>query len=84
MLLFRDNALAELEAMSISDDSDTDANAWTTTLRLSDRFRLTAYDAAYLERAQRRHLRLTSLDRELRPAGASLGVTLLGSDLHDG
>jgi len=76
---FRDKALTELKAMSITVDSDTDANAWTTTLRLSDRFRLTAYDAAYLELAQRKSLPLASLDRELRQAGAALGITLLGA-----
>ncbi|HME27681.1 MAG TPA: type II toxin-antitoxin system VapC family toxin [Acetobacteraceae bacterium] len=77
--VFRDNALAELATMAITVDSDTDANAWTTTLLLSDRFRLTAYDAAYLELAQRRKLPLASLDRDLRRAGAALGVMLLGS-----
>ncbi len=77
--VFRDNALAELTAMAIAVDPDTDANAWTTTLLLSDRFRLIAYDAAYPELAQRRKLPLASLDRNLRRAGAALGVALLGS-----
>jgi predicted nucleic acid-binding protein len=75
---FRDNALAELAVMDVTVDADTDANAWTTTLRLSDRFRLTAYDAAYLELAQRRRLPLASLDGVLCRAAASLGLTVLG------
>jgi predicted nucleic acid-binding protein len=75
---FRDNALAELAALEITVDLDTDANAWTTTLRLSDRFRLTVYDAAYLELAQRRKLSLASLDRQLCRAAATLGLTVLG------
>ena len=49
------------------------------TLTLAERCRLTLYDAAYLELAQRRRLPLASLDRELRAAGRALGVTLLGS-----
>jgi predicted nucleic acid-binding protein len=75
---FRDAALAELAMMEITVDSDTDANAWTTTVRLSDRFKLTAYDAAYLELAQRRRLPLASLDQPLCRAAISLGLTVLG------
>lgn len=75
---FRNTALAKLRAMSIVVDTDSDAQAWLTTLQLSDRFRLTAYDAVYLELAQRRGLPLATLDKELRAAGATLGVTLLG------
>ena len=44
--------------------------------RLAERFRLTVYDAVYLELAQRRHLPLATLDQEMRNAGAALGVTL--------
>jgi predicted nucleic acid-binding protein len=75
---FRDAALAELATMEITVDSDTDANAWTTTVRLSDRFKLTAYHAAYLELAQRRRLPLASLDQPLCRAAISLGLTVLG------
>jgi len=77
---FRDNALSELAVMSITVDPDTDGHAWTTTLRLSDRFRLTAYDASYLELAQRRKLPLATLDQQLRAAAADLGLSLLGGD----
>ncbi len=75
---FRDIALAELATMEITVDPDTDANAWTTTVRLSDRFELTAYDAAYLELAQRRRLPLATLDQRLCRAAVSLGLTVLG------
>jgi predicted nucleic acid-binding protein len=77
--VFRDMALTRLTAMPITVDPDTDAHAWTTTLHLAERFRLTAYDAVYLELAQRVNLPLATLDLELRAAGAALGVTLLGS-----
>ena len=75
---FRDGALAALATMEIIVDPDTDNNAWTTTLHLSDRFQLTVYDAAYLELAQRRRLPLASLDQPLCRAAAALGLTVLG------
>lgn len=51
--------------LDIAIDPDTDRYAWTGTLGLADRFRLTLYDASYLELAQRRSLPLASLDMEL-------------------
>ena len=74
---YRDQALAELTQMPITIDADTNVYAWTTTLRLAERFALTIYDSAYLELAQRRSLPLATLNAELREA-AALGVTLLG------
>lgn len=78
--VFRDEALTELAAMPITIDPETDTHAWTATLRLSERFALSLYDAAYLELAQRRGLPLASLDRQLRAAGHSLSVALLGAE----
>ncbi|MGI9024749.1 MAG: type II toxin-antitoxin system VapC family toxin [Burkholderiaceae bacterium] len=75
---FRDASLADLRALEVEIDSETDRQAWTTTLELAARYRLTLYDAAYLELAQRLRLPLASLDRELRAAGKALGMTLLG------
>jgi predicted nucleic acid-binding protein len=75
---FRDNALAELAAMAISVDGETDAHAWSATLRLSDQFRLTVYDATYLELARRRQLPLATLDRALRAAALAIGTETLG------
>jgi predicted nucleic acid-binding protein len=66
--------------LPITLDTETTTQVWRATQRLAERFRLTIYDAVYLELAQRKHLPLASLDEELRRAGASLGVTLLGSD----
>jgi predicted nucleic acid-binding protein len=73
-------ALAPLSAMPIAVDPDTDSQVWRTTLHLADRFRLTAYDAVYVELAQRRSLPLASFDKDLRAAGATLGLKLLGGD----
>lgn len=77
-LAFRDAALADLALLDVSTDAHTDAQAWTTTLHLADRFRLTLHDAAYLELAHRRSLPLATLDGELGAAGRALGVPLLG------
>lgn len=75
---YRDLALDDLALLDITVDQDTDRYAWSTTLHLADRFGLTLYDAAYLELAQRRSLPLASLDEELRKAGRSLDVPLIG------
>jgi predicted nucleic acid-binding protein len=75
---YRDESLTKLDAMQITVDADTDTYAWTTTLRLAERFGLSVYDAAYLELAQRRSLPLATLDRELREAAPTVNVTLLG------
>ncbi len=77
---FRDTALARLSALPIAVDPDSDTHVWATTLRFADRFPLTAYDAVYLELAQRRSLPLATLDRDLLQAAATLGVTLLATD----
>jgi predicted nucleic acid-binding protein len=78
--LYRDHSLTALTQLPISIDPDTNAYAWTTTLRLAERFALTIYDSAYLELAQRRSLSLATLDAELREAATALGISLLGSD----
>jgi predicted nucleic acid-binding protein len=75
----RDAALVELATLTILVDPETVVRAWADTLVLSTRFRLTTYDAAYLELAYRRGLPLASLDRELCTAGYELGVELLGA-----
>ena len=68
---FRNAALGDLTLLDIMIDPHTDAQAWTATLGLADRFRLTLYDAAYLELAQRLSLPLASLDDDLRSAHPS-------------
>ena len=77
--VYRDASLAELSYMPITIDADTGTYAWSTILRLAERFSLTVYDAAYLELAQRRSLPLATLDRELRATAPSLNVELLGA-----
>jgi predicted nucleic acid-binding protein len=74
---FRQAALDDLEMLDIRVDPSTNAQAWRTTVQLADKFRLTVYDAAYLELAQRRGLGLATLDVELGAAAASCRVGLL-------
>ena len=69
-----------LHALPIALDSETARQAWDITATLANRHRLTLYDASYLELAQRLHLPLATLDRELRKAAESVGVALLGLD----
>ena len=77
---FRRAALADLALLDIATDQQTDSYAWTDTLNLADHFRLTVYDAAYLELARRSMLPLATLDQELRTAATAIGVTVLGSE----
>jgi len=76
---FRDATLADLALLPIHIDPETDRQAWTATLRFAERHRLTLYDAAYLELAQRRDLPLATLDTELRAAASTENVALLGA-----
>jgi predicted nucleic acid-binding protein len=77
---FPDATLSDLGQLGIVGDPETDGHAWAGTLQLADRFRLTLYDAPYLELAQRRRLPLATLDNDLRAAGKALGTVLLGAD----
>jgi predicted nucleic acid-binding protein len=75
---FRRSALNDLALLDITIDPQTDNQAWAETLVIADRYRLTLYDAAYLELAQRRRLPLATLDQELRAAAVAAGATTLG------
>jgi predicted nucleic acid-binding protein len=79
---FRTAALADLAVLDIAVDAETDAHAWSDTLALADRFRLTLYDAAYLELAHRTGAPLATLDRELRAAAMAAGVKVLDLEGH--
>ncbi len=75
---FRQATLDDLSLLPISLDPETDLRAWDATLQLAHLHRLTLYDAAYLELAQRRALPLATLDRDLRTAARAENVVLLG------
>ncbi len=67
-----------LRDLPVTIDVETAGQAWAATSRLAAVHRLTIYDAAYLELAQRLSLPLATLDTKLRAAAAALGITLLG------
>jgi predicted nucleic acid-binding protein len=73
----RAEALRLLGSLPLEVDSETASHAWGSALRLADSFRLTLYDACYLELAQRRGLPLASLDSDLRAAARKLKIPLL-------
>jgi predicted nucleic acid-binding protein len=75
----RTKLAAFLRDLPITLDVDTASHAWETTARLAERFKLTTYDAAYLELAQRRQLPLASLDQDLRDAAATMRIEILGT-----
>jgi predicted nucleic acid-binding protein len=68
-----------LRALPVTLDAETADQAWTATARLAERHRLSLYDAAYLELAQRRKLPLATLDEDLIKAAKALGTTVLGA-----
>jgi predicted nucleic acid-binding protein len=62
--------------LPIATDQETTPRAWRETLSLARAENLTAYDAAYLELAERRGLPLMTRDNELGAAAMRLGVTV--------
>lgn len=66
-----------LHALPISIDDQTANQVWTATAQLAGQHRLSAYDAAYLELAQRLALPLATRDQALIVAAEAIGVSLL-------
>jgi predicted nucleic acid-binding protein len=75
---YRNGAIADLIDLNVAIDPDTNLYAWERTLALAEQFRLTTYDASYLELARRRGLPLASLDHDLRWAAERSHVSVLG------
>jgi predicted nucleic acid-binding protein len=63
-----------LQAMQIEADSATFTQALADTLQLARRYRLSSYDASYLQLALRAALPLATLDEDLRRAAQKAGV----------
>ena len=63
-----------LDGLSIILDTQTSARSFTATLGLARNYKLTSYDAAYLELAIRENLVLATLDAPLRKAAEAAGV----------
>jgi predicted nucleic acid-binding protein len=68
--------LGDLALLPIAIDAEATARARRETFLLAHAHHLTAYDAAYLELAQRTGLELASKDAELCAAAAAIGVRL--------
>ena len=58
-------------------DGATGTYAWSATFALAERYRLTTYDAAYLELALRLDATLATADKALADAAKDLGISLL-------
>jgi predicted nucleic acid-binding protein len=67
----------DLEALPITLDDESTRRVLTDVHRLSVMYRLTSYDAAYLEIALRRALPLATLDAELSAAARTAGVVII-------
>jgi predicted nucleic acid-binding protein len=66
-----------LHQLPIEIDEETASQSWTTTARLAEQHRLTAYDATYLELAIRRGIPLATRDTALIAAAGAVGIDLL-------
>lgn len=71
--------IALLGQLHIVTDPATATHALGNTLNLARRYRLSAYDAAYLELALRTGLPLATLDAGLVKAAATAGVQIFGT-----
>lgn len=67
-----------LGRLNIVIDQETAAHALGDTLNLARRYKLSAYDAAYLELALRSGLPLATLDAALARAAKTAGVDVFG------
>ena len=66
--------LEMLEGVDIKVDVATFAHALSDTLQLARRYKLSAYDASYLELALRLGMPLATLDEDLQKAAKKAGV----------
>lgn len=71
--------LEMLEGVDIVADAATFSHALSDTLHLARRYRLSAYDASYLELALREGLPLATLDENLQKAAKRAGVKRFAS-----
>ena len=67
-----------LEGVDIEVDTATSAHALSDTLQLARRYKLSTYDASYLELALRLGIPLATLDEDLQKAAKKAGVKKFG------
>ena len=68
--------LNEFGGLDIREDSQPRSAHWQAVSALAEQFQLTAYDAAYLELAQRRQLPLATFNVALQRATIASGLNL--------
>jgi predicted nucleic acid-binding protein len=69
-----ERSLALIRGLTIEADEETYSRSLTDTLDIARRFKLSAYDASYLELALRLDLPLATLDEKLIKASRKAGV----------
>lgn len=69
--------LEMLSGTAIEVDGASSDHALSSTLNLARRYKLSAYDASYLELALRHGIALATLDADLRKAAKKAGVKIL-------
>ena len=69
--------LLDLRVSPIRIDSESSEPVFRQVFKLADQYRLTIYDAGYLELAIREGLPLATLDNDLRKAARASGVQLV-------
>lgn len=70
-------AVEQLSDLPIDVDAMTHREAWRQIMVVANQFRLSLYDAAYLELSIRRSLPLATFDAALQRAAAAANVPLL-------
>lgn len=76
---YMDRSLERLGRLQVDVDAETDRQAWGATRRAAGAYRLTVYDAAYLELAIRLKQPLASADVALIKAAKAAGVQVLSA-----
>jgi len=78
---FADTAMLwnRLSLLPFEPETALEMGSANAVLALGEKYRLTVYDAAYLELAMRKQLSLATLDNELRRAAASEGIYFCNS-----
>ncbi len=69
--------IEDLAALPVRIAPPSTPSEWPAILASAERHRLTAYDAAYLELAQRTGMALATLDNDLQNAARTEGIHLL-------
>ncbi|RLQ21213.1 PIN domain-containing protein [Seongchinamella sediminis] len=71
-----DRFTTQLESLPITTDTSTARQAFGHTMSLAKAYRLSSYDAAYLELAVRKGLPLATLDKAMRKAAKQSNVDI--------